>query len=177
MNGPDSPDQLPGGRSNALGTRLGELVRRARESTSALRSPDRRLELLTVVALIGSGLLILAEFLNLFTIETRDVVVTKQAGGSHHAYAMLVVGVATIGATLLVRSTGLWPPALGIAALGAFALAFALFGDLPDATRSDLVRGARIAEASPALGFWTELVGALLVLGSGLALMFQLRRG
>ena len=100
------------------------------------------LELLTVAAVLGGGLLILAEFLDLFEIETRDLVVKQQAGGPHHAYAMLVVGAATIGAALLARSTEQWPPALGIALLGGFALLFALIVDLPDATRSDLVRGA-----------------------------------
>jgi hypothetical protein len=134
------------------------------------------LEVLTITALLGGGLLILAEFLNLFEIEARGLVVKEQAGGSHHAYAMLVVGAGTIGATLLARSTEQWPPALGIVLLGGFALAFALIGDLPDATRTDLVRGARIAEAHPSLGFWTELAGATIALVSGLALMRLLRR-
>jgi hypothetical protein len=65
---------------------------------------------------------------------------------------------------------------VGVAVLGAFALAFALIGDLPDATRSDLVRGARVADAHPAIGFWIELTGAALTLVSGLVLTRLLRR-
>jgi hypothetical protein len=134
------------------------------------------LELLTVAALLGGGLLILAEFLDLFRIEVSGITVKEQAGGTHHAYAMLVIGAATIGATLLVRSTEQWPPALGIALLGAFAVLFALIVDLPDANRSDLVQGARLAEAHPAIGFWTDLAGAIVSLASGLLLVRLLRR-
>jgi hypothetical protein len=132
--------------------------------------------LLTITALLGGGLLILAEFLDLFEIEARDLVVKKQVGGSHHAYAMLVVGSGVIVAALLARSTEQWPPALGVAMLGGFAIAFALIADLPDATRTDLVRGARIGDAHPKVGFWTELAGATIALVSGLALVRLFRR-
>jgi hypothetical protein len=176
MTSPGGAERPPGARSTDLGTRLAGLLRGAREGVFGLRSSERRFEVLTIVALLGGGLLILAEFLTLFEIEARDLVVKQQAGGSHHAYAMLVVGTAMIGATLLTRSTGQWPPALGIVMLGVFALAFALIGDLPDATRSDLVRGARIADAHPAVGFWMEVAGAVVAIVNGLALLRVLRR-
>jgi hypothetical protein len=176
MSEPGKAGRPAGTPSVTPGARLATFLRRGREGASRLRSGQTLLELLTIAALLGGGLLILAEFLDLFEIEASDVPVKKQAGGSHHAYAMLIVGAATIGAALLARSTEQWPPALGIALLGAFALAFALIGDLPDATRSDLVRGARIADAHPTLGFWTELGGAVITLVSGLALVRLLRR-
>ena len=176
MTGPDEPGRPSGPQSSALSARLGSLVRRGREGASRFGSGKELVALLTVTALLGGGLLICAEFLDLFEIETRDLVVKQQAGGSHHAYAMLVVGAATIGATLLARSTEQWPPALGIALLGGFALLFALIVDLPDATRSDLIRGAQIGDAHPALGFWTEITGAVVALLSGLGLVRLLRR-
>jgi hypothetical protein len=157
--------------------RLASLLRQGRERASGVRSRGSLLELFTIAALLGGGLLILAEFLGLFRIEVSGITVKEQAGGTHHAYAMLVIGVATIGATLLARSTEQWPPALGIALLGAFAVLFALIVDLPDATRSDLVQGAQLAEAHPAIGFWTELVGAVVSLASGLLLVRLLRGG
>jgi len=89
---------------------------------------------------------------------------------------MLVLGVGTIVATMLARSTEQWPPALGVVVLAGFALAFTLIADLPDVTRSDLVRGARIAEAHPAIGFWTQLAGATIAFVSGLVLLRLLRR-
>jgi hypothetical protein len=158
------------------GARLASILRQGRDGVSRLRTGESLLELITIVALLGGGLLILSEFLDLFEIEVQDLVVKQQAGGTHHAYAMLIVGAGAIAATLLARSTAQRPPALGVAALGAFALAFALIGDLPDATRSDLVRGAQLADARPTVGFWIELVGAVVTLVSGLVLVRLLPR-
>jgi hypothetical protein len=140
------------------------------------RSAEALLGLATLAALVGGLLLIVAEFLTLFEISSRGLLVKEQAGGSHHAYAMLLVGVGTIVATLLARSTDQWPPAAAIAGLAVFAIAFALVGDLPDATRTDLVRGARLAEADPAAGFYVELAGAAVALLAGAALALLLRR-
>jgi hypothetical protein len=156
--------------------RVTTLLRQGRERVSRLGAGTSLLELATIAALIGGGLLILSEFLDLFEIEAGHIAVKQQAGGTNHAYAMLIIGAVTIAATLLARSTDQWPPAAGVAALGAFALAFALIGDLPDATRSDLVRGAQIAEAHPKIGFWVELIGAAVTLVAGLVLVRLLRR-
>jgi hypothetical protein len=161
---------------NAVPQRPGSRLRSLLDSASRLGTRERLLELITITALLGGCLLILAEFLTLFEISSRGIVVKEQAGGTNHAYAMLVVGVGTIVATLLVRATEQRPPAVGIIVLAAFALAFALLGDLPDATRSDLVQGARIADASPAIGLWTEIAGAIIALGSGVALLALLRQ-
>jgi hypothetical protein len=156
--------------------RLAALLRQGRAGVSRLGSGTSLLELVTIAVLLGGGLLIVAEFLDLFEIEVGQIVVKQQAGGANHAYAMLIIGAGAIAATLLARSTEQWPPAVGVAVLGAFAVAFALIGDLPDATRSDLVRGARIADAHPSIGFWVEIVGAILTLVSGLVLARLLRR-
>ena len=43
-------------------------------------------------------------------------------------------------------------------------------------TRSDLVRGGRIGEASPAGGFWLEIAGASIALTAAVALAMLLRR-
>jgi len=155
--------------------RLANLLRQGREGASRLGSRTSLLEVATIAALFGGGLLILSEFLDLFTIEVGGIGVKHQAGGTNHAYAMLIIGAGAIVATLLARSTDQWPPAAAVAVLGAFALGLALIGDLPDATRSDLVRGGRIADAHPSIGFWVELVGAILTLVSGLVLARLLR--
>jgi hypothetical protein len=167
---PDRPHER---RSTALGTRLGALLRKGR---AELRTTETLVELVTIAALVGGALLILAEFLDLFEIEAAGLVVKQQSGGPHHSYAMLVVGVGTIVATLLARSTEQRPPALGVVVLAGFALAFTLIAELPDVTRSDLVRGARIAEAHPAIGFWTQLAGATIAFASGLVLLRLLRK-
>jgi hypothetical protein len=174
MSGSPGAEKPPQVRSPAPVARLGSWLRRGRAATTGM-GRERLLELVTIAALLGGALLILAEFLTLFEIESRGLVVKEQAGGSHHAYAMLVIGVGTIVTALLARSTEQWPPAAGVVLLAGFALGYALLGDLPDATRSDLVRGARIAHASPGLGFWVELAGAIVAFASGLALVRLLR--
>jgi hypothetical protein len=176
MSGSPGANRPPKPEPAALPRRRDNRLRSLRDAASNLGKRERLLELVTITALLGGCLLIIAEFLTLFEISSHGIVVKEQAGGTNHAYAMLVVGVGTIVATLLARATEQRPPAVGIIVLAAFALAFALLGDLPDATRSDLVRGARIADASPALGLWTELAGAIIALGSGLALLALLRR-
>jgi hypothetical protein len=154
--------------------RLGAALRRG---TSFLRRA-RLIELATLVALAGAALLVLADFLDLFEIKTAaGLVVKQQSGGDQHGYAMLVIGIAAIVSTMLARSAEQWPPAAATLALGLIALALALLADLPDATRSDLVRGGRLAEADPALGFWVELVAAAVTTAGGAALTVALRRG
>ena len=151
---------------------LARHTKAALETTRRVVS-EKRLEVATVVALVGGGLLILGEFLTLFEVRRGAIVVAEQSGGEHHSYALLVVGAACVVATLVARA-GHRPPAAGVAMLGAFALAIALFGDLPDATSEGLTVGLRPAEASPAAGFWVEVTGALLALASGIALTVML---
>jgi hypothetical protein len=134
-------------------------------------------ELATIAALAGAVLLVLADFLDLFQIKTAaGLVVKQQSGGGQHGYAMLVIGAAAIASTMLARTAEQWPPAAATAALGLIALALALLADLPDATRSDLVRGGSLADAEPALGFWVELAGAALTGAAGAALTYALWR-
>ena len=134
------------------------------------------LEVVTIAMLLGACLLVLADFLDLFRIEAAGLTVSEQQGGDQHAFAQVVIGIAVIGAALLARSTRQWPPAGAAAVLALIALGVALIGDLPEATRTDLVRGARLAEASPAAGLWVEIVGAGITLVSALATTLLLRR-
>jgi hypothetical protein len=153
--------------------RLGAALR---GGTTFLRRA-RLVELATIVALAGGALLLLADFLDLFEIKTATgIVVKQQSGGGQHGYAMLVIGIAAIISTMLTRAAEQWPTAAATVALGLIALGLALFVDLPDATRSDLVRGGSLADAEPALGFWVELVGAAVTSAGGAALAYAVRR-
>jgi hypothetical protein len=137
----------------------------------------RLVELATIIALAGAALLVLADFLDLFQIKTATgLVVKQQSGGGQHGYAMLVIGIAAIASTMLARAAEQWPPAAATVLLGMIALAIAVLADLPDATRSDLVRGGSLADADPALGFWIELVAAVVTSAGGAALVYALRR-
>jgi hypothetical protein len=134
------------------------------------------LTIVTVAAIVGAALLVVAELVDLYHVVSPDgqlVAGTKatQTGGDHHSYALLVIGLAVLGATLAARWAAQPLLAVAVGALGLIALLIVLIGDLPDVTSSGLTNGPlEEAEANPAIGFWLELAGALVVLVSGLAL-------
>jgi hypothetical protein len=137
---------------------------------------ERALTIVTVGAIIGAALLVVAELVDLYHVVSPDgqlVAGAKatQTGGDHHSYALLVVGLAVLGATLAARWSAQPILAAAVAALGLIALTIVLIGDLPDVTSSGLTQGPlEEAEANPAIGFWLELAGAVVVLVAGLAL-------
>jgi hypothetical protein len=171
----DAGNRSPSG-SEGVTDRLANYLRAAAAGVASLLRGQRAVELLTALTLIGGGLLIMAEFLDLYRIERGAVVVQQQTGGEHHSYALLVAGLAVIGAALLARATDAWPPAAAACGIGLAALALALVGDLPDATSSGLTADVHLAEANPAVGFWVEVVGASLTIASGALLAFKLRQ-
>ena len=137
---------------------------------------ERPLELLTLGALIGGGLLVISEFLTLLQVKTRLGVIFEQTGGAHHSYALLVIGIGVIGAALVARSTEAEAPALGVAALGVLALGIVLIGDLPDVGSSGITRNGQLGDANAAGGFWVELAGSLVAIVAGVALWALFRR-
>jgi len=138
------------------------------------------LEVLTVLALIGGVLMVASEFFDLFHVENLrggQIPEAARTAGENHGYALLIIGLAMIVATFLTRSSGQWLPAFGAALLGAFALAILLFGDLPDANRSELVSKGKFGTASPAAGFWLALVGTLIATLASAGLAYVMRSG
>ncbi len=117
------------------------------------------------------------EFLDLFAIHSSDgATIETASNGSNHGYALLLIGLIAVVATFLARSTRQWRPAAAAAALGALALIIVLAGDLPDTMRSGLTDSRRTGSASPAIGFWVELIATLLVIGGSSATAWVLHR-
>jgi hypothetical protein len=182
MNAENSPDKRSRARSAAVLKRLAAAAERLSRAAAehlprmarALR--ERSLDLVTVAAIAAAALLVASEFVDLYRIVTPagELVAGAKAtrtGGDHHSYALLVIGLTALAATLAARWAAQPMLAVAVAALGALALAIVLIGDLPDVTSSGLTAGPlEPAEADPAVGFWLELAGALLTLGAGLAL-------
>jgi hypothetical protein len=144
-----------------------------RRSQAVFRIPA--LGLATVAAVFGAALLAAAEFVDLYHVvgASGELVAgakATQTGGEHHHYALLVIAVAVVFATLFARWTEQPLPAMGVAALGLITLAVVLIGDLPDVTSSGITKTPEIGDAQPAAGFWLELAGALVTLLSGLVL-------
>jgi hypothetical protein len=137
---------------------------------------EHALTLVTAAAIVGAALLVVAELVDLYHVVSPDghLVAGAKAtvtGGEHHSYALVVIALAALAATLAARWAVQPMLALAVAALGAIALLIVLIGDLPDVTSSGLTRGPlEQAEAEPAVGFWLELAGALVTLTAGLAL-------
>jgi hypothetical protein len=122
-----------------------------------------------LLGLLGALLLVVAEWTDLYRITSRGDVVAADTAGEHHAYALLVIGVAAAVVTWLatrpgaVRFVGLALLLLGVAAL------FVVVAiDLPDLGQDGAFgEVTRPARSSAAVGFFLETAGAVLVLAAG----------
>src|SRR5687767_2982099 len=128
---------------------------------------------LVVLALAGIALIV-AEFLTYREIVAVTVVPEggRTTGGSHHGYALALIGLVSLPMSYGAVIGGSRPAAAALAVLGALALAIAAIVDLPSLNDTGLIgRTYDLAEASPAIGFWLELVAATVLLAGGLLLL------
>jgi hypothetical protein len=97
-----------------------------------------------------------------------------QGGADRHGNALAVIAVFAIGALALAVFTASKPAATAVAIAGVVALLVFLLVDLPDANAVGTLDDARQsffdAEAVPQGGFWLEMVGALALAVTGIAL-------
>jgi hypothetical protein len=131
-----------------------------------------------VTGFLGGALLIAADVLTLIAIKVLTVSKASISGGSHHSYALVVLGafalIMALG-TLRGRSR---PAMVALAVIGLIALAITLVIDLPDVHDTGTY-GQRFedATASPQLGFYAETLGAVLLLLAGGGLLLMAPRG
>ena len=132
---------------------------------------------LLVPLLAGAALLIVAEFLPLYEIRTITAVPEggRTSTGSHHGYALLIIGLAMVPMAIGAVRGGSRPAAIALLVLSLIALFVALGIDLPDLNETGLIgRTYDQAQARPRVGFLVETVGATLaLLGSVGTLMFK----
>ena len=132
---------------------------------------------LLVPLMAGAVLLIVAEFLPLYEIRTLTAVPKggRTSAGSHHGYALLIIGLAMLPMALGAVHGGSRPAAIALVVLSAIALFVALAIDLPDLNETGLIgRTYDQAEARPRVGFFIETLGATLaLLGSIGTLLFR----
>jgi hypothetical protein len=123
---------------------------------------------LAAASVAGPILLIVADFTTLFHVKTVTVVIDSTKGGSHHAYAFVLIGVAALGLAYGAVRSANRPSMAGLLALGVVAALIVLGVDLPDVGREGVV-GERYAEAkaSPQVGFYLETLGAVLLIVAG----------
>jgi hypothetical protein len=128
----------------------------------------------------GALLLILSEFLTVREIVVLTVVPPDgtDTGGSLHAYALGVLGLAMLPMSFGAVVRGARPAAVALVILAVAACAIVLFVDRPVLDDAGIfARTYDQAEAEPATGFYLESLGAALALiGAVSALMLTQRR-
>jgi hypothetical protein len=121
--------------------------------------------------LIGSLLLLVAEFTPLYDQDsaTSRIPLHTIHAGSHHAYALVPVGLLALVLTVAASRTASRAALLALGALGVVAALVAVLGDLPDANSSGFVAGFVQAKDVPQIGLYLESLGAALLLLTGAA--------
>ena len=123
-------------------------------------------------ALAGVGfaaalMLVASTFLPLYEITNGQAELRSFSGLDHHSVAMLLLGVAAI-AMALGTLRGARPAMFALAAIGIVALVVAFTVDLPAAMDEGLLAVTyEGAEAQPAIGFYVETLGGMLLLITG----------
>jgi hypothetical protein len=162
---PDVPEPL-----KAAGARARSALRAL---AARLRPPLARYGPLAALWLAGAGL-ILSEFLTYREIVAVTVVpeggITK--GGSHHGYALALLGLASLPMSFGAVLGGSRPASAAVTVLGGLSLAIILIFDVPSLNDTGLIgRTYDLAEAGPGPGFWLSLLCAAVLLVGGLLLM------
>jgi hypothetical protein len=124
-------------------------------------------------AFLGAILLIVADFSTLIQIKVLTVSKDSISGGSHHSYALLILGIFALPMAYGATRGGSRPAMAALAAIGLVALVIMLVVDLPDIHKTGVI-GQRFtdASASPKAGFFLETLGAFLLLIAGSAGLF-----
>lgn len=127
---------------------------------------------------VGSVLLIVAEFTTLFTVHvaTTSHPINTVTGGSHHSYALIPIALLAVALAVGVFRESSRAALLAIGLLGIVTLAIAMIADLPDANATGLASsGANhfvSASSTPGAGMYLETLGAaVLVITCGVGLM------
>lgn len=133
---------------------------------------------LVAAGVLGALLLLFATTLTVIRIEVGTVaevvgVDTALSGWQRHGTALVLLAVAAL-VMLLGAWRGAKPAMVAVTALGVAGLLLALVQDLPDADEVGRV-GTLYADARAGVGpgFWAELTGSLLLVGSGLGLLLR----
>jgi hypothetical protein len=122
---------------------------------------------LLVVLLAAAAALIAAEFMVFAEVRVITAVPPggTRTGGTHHGYALAVIGVALVPLTFAALRGGSRPAAIGLVALSATALVIVLAVDWPATDDSGaLGRVYELARAHARAGFWVELGAACVAL-------------
>lgn len=131
--------------------------------------------LLPLACLIAALCLFASELMTMFELTPPSApVIETQTGAERHGYAVGLIAAFALTALAFAVFTGSKPAATAVAVAGVVALLIFLLVDVPDANAVGTVTGDGgsflDAQAVPAGGFWLELLGAVALAISGIAL-------
>ena len=142
---------------------------------AARRNPER---LLPLACVAGAGVLFASELMTTFQLSAApgQTLCNVDAAGRHH-FALGVLAIFAVGAVVVAVLSASKPAAIAVAVAGVIALILFLTIDLPQANNvgnisssCDIAGAFDFAKAEPQAGFWLEMVGALALALSGVAL-------
>jgi cytochrome bd-type quinol oxidase subunit 2 len=147
---------------------------RNRPSRPSLSGAPRARLGLCALALLGALLLVISTFLTLYEIGNGQATLRSVSAYSHHSVAMLLLGLAAVPMALGALR-GARPAMIALGVIGVIVLVVAVTVDLPAAIDEGVLSVTyEGASASPAIGFFVETLGGVLLLASG---GLQLMRG
>lgn len=132
-------------------------------------------KLLPVACVLSAGVLFASQLMTIFEFTPPGAEpLADRSVIDHHGPALLMVGVFAVFAAIAAVWASSKPAAIAVATMGGIALLIFLLIDLPDAgqvgTLDDVRQSFFDAEAVPQAGFWLEMLGALGLAISGIAL-------
>jgi hypothetical protein len=142
---------------------------------AARQNPER---LLPLACIASAAALFASELMTTFQLSSApgQTLCNVGASGRHH-FAIGILAIFAVGAVVVAVMSASKPAAISVGVAGVIALVLFLTIDLPQAnnvgnisTSCDLAGSFDFAKAEPQAGFWLEMVGALALALSGVAL-------
>jgi hypothetical protein len=142
---------------------------------SARRNPER---LLPLACVAGAGALFASEFMTTFQLSSTGPEFCNVGAAGRHHFALGVLAIFAVIAVIIAVTSASKPAAMAVGVAGVMALILFLTIDLPHANNTGTLSGCSPttneaffdAKAEPQAGFWLEMVGALALALSGVAL-------
>jgi hypothetical protein len=142
---------------------------------AARQNPER---LLPLACVAGAGALFASELMTTFQLSTNTGGVCNIEALPRHYFALGILAIFAILAVVVSVVSASKPAAIAVGIAGVIALILFLTIDLPHANNAGTVEGCSeaaelaftTAKAVPQAGFWLEMVGALALALSGVAL-------
>lgn len=142
---------------------------------AARQNPER---LLPLACIAGAGALFASELMTTFQLSSSGQALCDVGAAGRHHFALGVLAIFSVGAVIVAVVSASKPAAIAVGVAGVIALILFLTIDLPHANNTGTLGGCSEsttgaffeAKAIPQAGFWLEMVGALALALSGVAL-------